>query len=126
MQKQAIRIVFDAEPFTETEYLFKENGFMTLPQLLLYHRCILIFKVMNQLLPGYLFNMFTKCNIYGKTRSCKNGDVLVKTVTQEIGKKSFSYTGANTWNNLHMYLRNATCLSSFKQQCKNFIMETSF
>ena len=38
MQKRAIRIVFDAEPFSETKYLFKDNGFMTLPQLLLYHR----------------------------------------------------------------------------------------
>ena len=66
------------------------------PQLLLYHRCTFIFKVMNQSLPGYLFNLFIKCYIYGKTRSSKNGDVLVKTVTWEIGKKSFSYTGANT------------------------------
>ena len=31
MPKQAIKIVFDTEPFSETKYLFKNNGFMILP-----------------------------------------------------------------------------------------------
>ena len=54
--------------------LFSKNNIFTLEKLLLFNRGVYMYKILNNLAPNYLYDIFSKCtNAGGKNlRSCSN------------------------------------------------------
>ena len=58
-QKRAARSILDKPIETPSEELFAELKWITFPERVLYQKAILIYKIMHNLTPAYLTNMFT-------------------------------------------------------------------
>ena len=78
------------------------------------------------LAPQYLTNKFTKrSNIHTcNTRTRNSLQILLYRTA--IGQRTFSYRGANTWNNLHNELRQSASLTSFKRALKDKLLRQTF
>ena len=58
-QKRAVRSILDKPIETPSEELFAELKWMTFPERVMYQKAILMYKIMHNLTPAYLTNMFT-------------------------------------------------------------------
>ena len=126
IQKRAIRIVFNVNYKASTSLLFSKNNIFTLDKLLLFNRGVYMYKILNNLAPNYLYDIFSKCtNVGGKNlRSCSHKNLILPGIKLETGRKAFSYCGANMWNSLPPSIRNVNTLYVFKYKLKNFLLDT--
>ena len=58
-QKRAARSILDKPIETPSEELFAELKWMIFPERVMYQKAILMYKIMHNLTPAYLTNMFT-------------------------------------------------------------------
>ena len=81
-----------------------------------YHTALLMFKCINNLAPDYLCDEVTLCSeVFNyKTRSANSRDVIVPRANKTSFKKSFSYHGAVTWNQLPSFIRDSEDILEFK------------
>ena len=77
-----------------------------------------MFKTMNGLAPVYLQSLFSQHHSVYNLRDSEGKLTLPKPRTNYL-KRSFSYSGAMLWNNLHKCLKNAVSLNNFKHIIKN-------
>ena len=102
-----------ASPFnTRSHVLFSELRWMPLADRIDYHRSIQVYKCLNNNNNQGLNELFqyTK-NIHNySTRSSKSNHLHA----QICHKKSFTYTGVNSWNKIPNSIKTAPSLSSFK------------
>ena len=80
-----------------------------------YFKCKMIFSAFLNQNPAYILNMFQQSHTVHniRTRSAQSTGLILPKVRTEMGKQSFSFTGASIWNNLPYFLRNAQSDSSF-------------
>ena len=96
-----------------------------LEEQLFYRDSVLTFKCQNDLVPQYLTSKLTKCsNIHRNTRT--RNSLLIPLYSTAIGQRTFSYRGANRWNNLHNELRQSASLASFKRALKDTLLRQTF
>ena len=78
--------------------------------------CITMYQVINNMVPDYLADLFTKTSALHnhETRQAEFNLTLPKPNTN-FRKKSFSYRGAVTWNDLLPNMKNMGSLSTFKR-----------
>ena len=80
----------------------------------------------NDLAPQYLTSKFTKrSNIHTRNTRTRNS-LQIPLYKTAIGQRTFSYRGANTWNNLHNELRQSASLASFKRALKETLLRQTF
>ena len=97
---------------------------MTIENRITYHKCVLIFKCLNNEAPLYLsekVSYISENNPY-QLRSVVNGDLCVPKSRTELFKKSFSYSGPLLWNNLPISVRNAKSSMMFKIKLKSYLI----
>ena len=87
IQKRAIRIVFNVDYKASTYLLFSKNNIFTLEKLLLINRGVYMYKILNNLAPNYLGDIFSKCtNVGGNNqRSCSNENLTLPGIKLETG-----------------------------------------
>ena len=86
----------------------------------------LTFKCQNDLAPQYLTSKFTKrSNIHTRNTRTRNS-LQIPLYRTAIGQHTFSYRGANIWNNLHNELRQSASLASFKRALKGTLLRQTF
>ena len=76
----------------------------------------MIYSVFENQTPVYILQMFCFCkqsvhNI--KTRSAQSAGLILPKIKTQMGKQSFSFDGAASWNSLPNFVRNAPSNSSF-------------
>ena len=78
--------------------------------------CMTMYQVINNMVPDYLTDLFTKTSALHnhETRQAEFNLTLPKPNTN-FYKKSFSYRGAVTWNDLLPNMKNMGSLSTFKR-----------
>ena len=127
LQKRAARLILDADPLAPSAPLFQKLGWMRIEDRILYHKCILIFKCLQNNAPSYLkekISLVSENNPY-QLRNVINGDLKVPMVRNELYKKSFSYSGPYIWNNLPNSIRSVKTISAFKEKLKHHLIINS-
>ena len=64
-------------------------------KLLLFNRGVYMHKILNNLAPNYLYDIFSKCtNVGGKNlRSCSNENLILPGIKLETGRKALAIVG---------------------------------
>ena len=119
MQKRACRIILGRE------YLNFQSSVETLKiqpfeQRVTFNQAIFMFKVVNNLLPEYICEMFEKkISSHSDTsnyvlRSNASVNFYVPLPHSETFKNSLAYTGGVLWNNLPVGVKSASSVAQFK------------
>ena len=110
--KRAARIILDEDINTRSHVLLSGLRWMPLADRIHYHRSIEVYKCLNTNKKQGLNELFLyNKNIHNySTRSSKSNHLHA----QICHKKSFPYTGVNSWNKIPNSIKSAPSLSSFK------------
>ena len=126
IQNFASKIVTNSRKFDHVTPLLRELNWLPVKEQLFSRDSVLTFKCQNDLAPQYLTSKFTKrSNI--RTRNTRTRNSLqIPLYRKAIGQRTFSYIGANIWNNLHNELRQSASLASFKRALKDTLLRQTF
>ena len=102
---------------------FKMLGWVNLETQRNAHKCILVFKCVNNLAPPYLSDYSIRnCNVHSyNTR--KRNDMHLPKPKLTLGKRTFRYSGALHFNNLPTTIKEATSLPIFKNLLRLYFRE---
>ena len=82
------------------------------------HGCILVFKRLNNLVPKYLTQCFTRnADLHNHATRRSNDPPKTK---RNIGKRTFKYVGAIYFSSLPNYVKSAASVSSFKKMLTEY------
>ena len=106
LQKQAARLILDADKYSPSSPLFDQEKQATM-----------IFKALNNLTPDYISNLFkaTCTNTNHSLRSKTSNKLHVSAAHH----KSLRFNGPKIWNSLSDKARKATTLKEFVREYKN-------
>ena len=113
--KIVLNVPFDT---TSTDVLHKLK-WLTSKERTNYHKCILMFKCLNDMSPNYLSSQFENVSHGYETR--QSSHLKIKKCKTNMGQRSFVYCGANLWNNLPLNIRTLSSLENFKSHLLNHI-----
>ena len=117
LQNRAARTLMSASYDSNLDDLFRTLGWRRLYYQRLEQKSILMYKTLHGMTPDYLRSRFVyrdDVSAY-RLRNTENKLVLPQPRTDYL-KKSFSYSGAQLWNNLPVDLRQASSLADFKSK----------
>ena len=115
-QKRAARSILDKPIETPSIELFSELKWMMFPERVMYQKAILMYKIMHDLTPPYLANIFKLSKeVHDRTlRSTSENLLYVPKPNIELYRNSLAYSGSKIWNSIPDRLRNATSLQQFR------------
>ena len=85
------------------------------------HKCILVFKCLNNLVPKYLMQYFTRnyADLHDHATRRSN-DLHPPKPKCNMGKRTFKYAGAIYFNSLPNNVKSATSVNSFKKMLTEY------
>ena len=95
-------LILDKPIETPSEELFVELKWMTFPERVMYQKAILMYKIMHNLTPAYLTNMFTfSKEVHDRTlRSTADNLLYIPKPNIEHYRNSLAYSGSKIWNSI--------------------------
>ena len=114
IQNRAARAITGYPPWHSATELRDKLGWMKIRSRWLIHKCIFMYKCLNDLAPRYVCSNFK----YAKdvhnvnTRSSTNHQLAIN---DHCSIRSFQYQGAIEWNKLPLQIRVISSLQSFKE-----------
>ena len=92
-----------------------------------YDISILTFKIVNKMLPEWLFNLPTveETRQVGVNTRQQNLLYIPRTIT-DMGARALNVTCPTFWNRLPLYIRTSQTISSFKSKLKSFLLDVWF
>ena len=119
LQNRAARIITQTSYYTSTSCLLEELGWGTILARWKKKKAILMFKTLNNTTPEYLRNLFIDRNTHYNLRNA-GGKLNFPCPRTDYLKRSFSYGGAQLWNNLPESIRTTKSLKNFKKAVQNY------
>ena len=99
----------------------KQLGWLKVKEEYKYNVASLVFKVVRNYLPGWLYTFETVNSVTGvTTRQADN--IVVRRAHTDIGSREMSIRGPHFWNSLPSIIRDAASLSSFKSNLKKCLL----
>ena len=100
---------------------FTKYECMTIFDLYTYHVCVFMYKINNDLCPGYLSSLFTmeQSNFIYNIRSYNEKNVKIPFPSIKHYKKSLLFSGSTLWNSFPNNLKNTDSLYDFKHMLKS-------
>jgi hypothetical protein len=116
LQKQAARLILNADTTERSSVLFAKLKWQPLRQRIDMHKAVVVFKILNGMAPTYLSDLFTNTHtIHSRSlRSSSHNNIYPPRPRLELFKNSFAYTGSILWNALPQQVKSANTLSQFK------------
>jgi hypothetical protein len=114
------RIVLDVPADTPSRDVIHDLKWLTLSERIFFHRCLLVYKSLNDLCPTYLSCKFSHPMHRYNTRNFLNLELLK--CNTNIGQKTFTYSGAKAWNNLPHDVKNSSSRNVFKNNLTKYIL----
>ena len=121
LQKRAARIILNvSEITTPSSILFQNLKWMPINDYFVYRKCILTYKVLNNITPEYL-NVFQYVSQVSSriTRQSVNTLLFVPKAKTEYYRRSFVISSCNLWNTMSNEMRESTSLEIFKTKYLN-------
>ena len=119
LQNRAARIITQSSYYTSASSLLEELGWDNVLTRWKKQKAILMFKTLNNRAPEYLRNLFIDRNTHYDLRNAGGKLNLPRSRTDYL-KRSFSYSGAQLWNNLPESIRTIKSLKNFKKAIQNY------
>ena len=120
LQKRAARIITNSAWDTPSGPLFDALGIVPFPERVARAKATLMFKTLNNLVPGYLAQKFTRFNnIHDINTRNADHNLLLPRAKQNYGKRTFKFSGAKLWNELPKNLKETLNFQSFKNKLKS-------
>ena len=109
---------------SDIDELFQGLGWVKLKHQRFESAAVMMYKSLHGMTPEYLSSIFVFRNdkTSYRSRNTENKLALLQPRTNYL-KKSFSYSGDRSWNNLSSDLRAATSLHDFKLNIRHHIFE---
>ena len=117
MQKQAARLILDADKYFPSSPLFDQLEWETFDKIVQEKQATMVFKALNNLTPDYISNLFKP--------TCKNTNHSLRAKTSNklhvpaAHHKNLRFNGPKIWNSLSDEARKATTLKEFVREYKN-------
>ena len=103
--------------------LFNQLNIMTIHQRVRYQMCILVFKCLHGAAPSYLTKLFSFTGLQSNYNLRLHGlNLSVPKPLRESFRRSVSYSGATSWNNLPNELKMIHDFIVFKRNLKSYIL----
>jgi hypothetical protein len=124
LQKRAARLFLD-DFDTSSKILFPKLKWLPVQQRIEFNKALLVYKCLNEQMPAYMKSIFTmQSNQQYLLRSESQGHLVVPKFTNQLFKKSFSYSGAKLWNALPVSIREGNeSQRNFKSKLYNYICQ---
>ena len=118
IQERALRFVLK-DSVSDYKSLLSKSGVDSFRILSMKNMAVEIYKILNNMGPGYLSSLFEKSNVpYQLRDNNKLVQPLKRTTT--FGIKSFAYFGAHLWNLLPHHIKESVSLYNFKSLVKKW------
>ena len=128
LQKRAARIILNADFTTPSRELFITLDWLPFDKKIMYHKCVLVYKAINNQTPSYISNMLTPVNTINNNhtlRSATNHNLLLPKPRLNTLKRTFTYSGPEVWNKLPVDIKTASSLYVFKEKCHQYLKQMS-
>lgn len=126
IQNYACQIVTNSRKFDNVTPLLRELNWLPVKEQLFYSDSVLTSKCQNDLAPQHLTSKFTKRSNTHTRNSRTRNSLQIQLYRTALGQRTFSYRGANIWNNLHNELRQNASLASLKRALKGTLLRRTF
>ena len=84
------------------------------------HKCILVFKCLNNLVPKYFMQCFTRNADLHDHATRRSNDLHPPKPKRNMGKRTVKYAGAVYFNYSPNYAKSATSVNSFKNMLTKY------
>lgn len=124
LQKRAARIVLQADFLTPSKAMFNSLNWLSFPQRIQYHTCIMMYKALNGLTPEYIADLFTRTSeAHNRSlRSADNDMLRIPMSKTSYFDRSFAVIGAKQWNDIPLHIRQSSSLNSFRTSLKLYLL----
>ena len=103
-------------PRTHRNIMYDSLGWLTVNQLITYHTALTVYRIRQSSEPEYLAEQLQFDN--------RNSRVIVPNLKLGLAQKSFCLRGADTWNDLPLFIRQTKKLGQFKHELKKWVKTT--
>ena len=123
LQKRAMRIIAKANYLDHTSVIFKKYRIIKLNDLHLFHYCVFLFKLKQNLLPStcHDFVLVNDINISNYDFRRPN-EFIAPLHRTAIRAKSLRVIGPNYWNSLPPDIKSTSVINSFKHMLRSNIV----
>ena len=123
VQNSCLRFSYCARKFDHISPLLKKSGWLPMKQRWILHLCCIIYKILRDCSPPYLFNLLPTNASFHTAHSTRSQDLLsIPYHRTNSLRASFSYVGPHYYNSLPSEIRALPTLSSFRCSCKSFLL----
>ena len=98
--------------------LFRQLNWLPVNERIKYMQCLLVFKCINGLVPGYLSSYFKSLTSTHQYHTRLSASAGLQQITPKTGQgaRAFRIQGADLWNALDPHIRNSPSADSFKSR----------
>lgn len=114
LQNACIRFIYGLRKYDHVSFCRESLGWLTMSQRRDIHITLLLWKVLNNKTPAYLFSMFSPLGTHDiNTRSSDEALLMIPVHSTEFFARSFSVQATKLWNSLPRRLRTVGKFSTF-------------
>ena len=110
-----------ARKYDHVTPIMKSLQWMDIENKIVFDICIFMFKVINQMLPEWLFRFPIVGDMQTRLTRQVN-DLVVKRTNTDIGARAICIKGPKVWNNIPLQIRNSSSVRVFKEKLKKHIL----
>ena len=110
-----------ARKYDHVTPIMKELQWMSIADKINFDISIFMFKVINQILPEWLFR-FPKVGDIQSRLTRQVNDLVVYRTSTDIGARAISIKGPKIWNSIPLNIRTSSTISVFKEKLKKHIL----
>ena len=105
---------------TPSQVMFIEMKWLTFPQRVQYHTCVMVYKALHSMAPEYITDLSTKTSyVHNRNlRTVNNQLSHIPSFRTSVYENSFSVSAAQLWNTIPLAVRMSNNLASFKTSMK--------
>ena len=114
LQNMAARFVLCVDRRVSRCEMYKQLGWMTVHQLVIFHRILAVYQIRKIGEPKYLASSLMHDNI--------RGNIVIPVTGLTLLQKSFMFNGGQSWNRVPANIRQLSSLVTFKKELKEWVL----
>ena len=120
-QNRAARVVTKLDWNTPAAELLKQCGWLSVHQLVVYHSVVMVYKIIQNESPKYLYSMFS-AQYNRKTKQAKSATIKHnRKLRLGLTGSSFRWRAAKSFDELPLTIRSSETLNTFKKAARKWI-----
>ena len=114
-----------ARKYDHVTPILKDLQWMDIKNKISYDICMFMYKVMNNMLPDWLYRFPLVGDLQARPTRQSN-QLAIKRTNTDLGKRAISVRGPKEWNDIPVDIRNSTSIQLFKKNLKKHILSSCF